>query len=145
MGWIALIHPSRKDRMRIARQFIAGNDEPPTRTRPAGTNGIATRISYKKGIFCPAGTNGNSPAIHCRLERSENMQITINDNIGEKIRLLPNPEVFVNSVLEQALLEREKTIKNLKQAAHALLNDYENDPELTAFTALDPEADSPVP
>ena len=73
------------------------------------------------------------------------MQITINDNIGEKIRLLPNPEVFVNSVLEQALLEREKTIKNLKQAAHALLNDYENDPELTAFTALDPEADSPVP
>jgi len=40
----ALIHPSRRDRMRIARQFIAGNDEPPTRT---------------------AGTNENSPAIHC--------------------------------------------------------------------------------
>ncbi len=67
------------------------------------------------------------------------MQITINDAIGEKIRLLPNPEVFVNSVLEQALLEREKTRRKMEQAAHALLNDYENDPELTAFTALDQE------
>lgn len=67
------------------------------------------------------------------------MQITINDTIGEKIRLLPNPQVFVNSVLEQALLEREKTKRKMEQAARTLLDDYENDPELTAFTALDPE------
>jgi len=71
------------------------------------------------------------------------MQITINDAIGEKIRLLPNPEVFVNSVLEQALLEREKIRRKMEQAARALLNDYENDPELTAFTALDHE-DLPI-
>ena len=67
------------------------------------------------------------------------MQITINDDIGKKIRSLPNPDAFVNSVLEQALLEMEKKRKKLKQAARALLNDYENDPELTAFTALDRE------
>ncbi len=42
----------------------------------------------------------------------------------------------------EAVIIQQKTIlqKRLEQAAIALQDDYANDPELTAFTALDEEA-----
>jgi len=75
------------------------------------------------------------------VKEGKPMRITINDDLGEKIRSLPDPDAFVNSVLEQALAEREKMRKKLEQAASDLLDDYKNDPELTAFTALDSYTD----
>ena len=65
--------------------------------------------------------------------------VTITDTVGERIRRLPNPDEFVNSVLEQALVESENIRKKVERAAYLLLDDYKNDPELTAFTALDGE------
>lgn len=44
----------------------------------------------------------------------------------------------VRDLLELALRERRR--RQMERAAQALLEDYCNDPELTAFTALDDEA-----
>jgi hypothetical protein len=43
----------------------------------------------------------------------------------------------VREMLDKQLVERKK--QDLARAAQALLEDYQNDPELTAFTALDAE------
>ena len=67
------------------------------------------------------------------------MQITVNDKLGKRIKSLSNPDEFVNSTLEKALLEQEKIKKRLKKAAHELLDDYKNNTELTEFTVLDRE------
>ena len=67
------------------------------------------------------------------------MQINLNKEVEEKIKSLPNPDEFINSILREALLEHEKRKKSLKDAAQALLEDYKNNPDLTAFTALDGE------
>ena len=44
---------------------------------------------------------------------------------------------LVRSLLQEGLAERKK--QELAAAARALLADYQHDPELTAFTALDNE------
>ena len=44
---------------------------------------------------------------------------------------------LVREMLQQQIEERRK--QDLKAAAEALLSDYESDPELTVFTALDAE------
>ncbi len=44
---------------------------------------------------------------------------------------------LIREMLQKQLEERKK--KHLEMAAKALLEDYQNDPELTAFTALDAE------
>ena len=44
---------------------------------------------------------------------------------------------LVREMLQKQLEERKR--QDLAQAAEALLADYQNDPELTAFTALDSE------
>ncbi|QTA88396.1 hypothetical protein [Desulfonema magnum] len=67
------------------------------------------------------------------------MRITVNDDIGRRIKSLPNADEFINSVLEKALLEQENTKKKLEDAAKALSDDYKNDSELTVFTVLDGE------
>ena len=45
---------------------------------------------------------------------------------------------LVREMLQRQIEERRK--QDLRAAAEALLLDYESDPELTAFTALDGEA-----
>jgi len=67
------------------------------------------------------------------------MQITINDQIAEKLRDIPNPEAFVNSLLKEKIYRHEMTQKNLEEAVRQLMGDYQNDAELTVFTDLDGE------
>jgi hypothetical protein len=64
----------------------------------------------------------------------------MNTQIIQEINRLPLSEKFyiVEFVLKSIRQETEKT-PSLTEGAKALLKDYENDQELTAFTALDGE------
>lgn len=63
-----------------------------------------------------------------------------NTKIVEEINRLPLAEqiFIVEIVLKNIRLKNENT-PSLAEGARALLHDYENDKELTAFTALDGE------
>lgn len=65
----------------------------------------------------------------------------MNTQIIQEIKRLPLSEKFyiVEFVLKSIRQETEKT-PSLTEGAKALLQDYENDRELTAFTALDGES-----
>ncbi len=67
------------------------------------------------------------------------MQIAINDDLGQKIKKLPNPDEFVNYVLKNALKIQNRRKMSLKEAAIELLDDYKNNKELTEFVVLDGE------
>ncbi len=67
------------------------------------------------------------------------MQITINDEIAEKLKTFQNPETFINSLLEEKISEHETKKENLEDAVRQLTDDYQNNSELTAFTDLDGE------
>ncbi len=67
------------------------------------------------------------------------MQIAINDDLGQKIKKLPNPDEFVNYVLKNALKIQNRRKMSLKEAAIELLDDYKNNKELTEFAVLDGE------
>ncbi len=67
------------------------------------------------------------------------MQIAINDDLGQRIKKLPNPDEFVNYVLKNALEIQNRRKMSLKEAAIELLDDYKNNKELTEFVVLDGE------
>ncbi|MCD6532553.1 MAG: hypothetical protein J7L25_00535 [Deltaproteobacteria bacterium] len=67
------------------------------------------------------------------------MQIAINDDLGRRLKKLPNHDKFVNRVLENALETRKTREISLKDAALELFDDYKNNKKLTEFTVLDGE------
>ncbi len=69
------------------------------------------------------------------------IRINIPDPLETRVRSIRNFEEFVNSVTIEALQQSEEQIydKELTDAAKRMLHDYQTDPELTPFMALDGE------
>jgi hypothetical protein len=59
--------------------------------------------------------------------------------VREISRLRLQEQLEVHRALKDLLNQHQLSTKDLTAAARALLSDYKNDPELTAFTALDAE------
>jgi hypothetical protein len=67
------------------------------------------------------------------------MQITLNEEIVEKLRTIRDPEAFINAILKEKITDRDILKENMKKAADHLMDDYLKDEELTVFTNLDGE------
>ena len=65
------------------------------------------------------------------------MQITLSDEIVEKLKTIHDPEAFVNSLLKEKISKREVIQGNLEKAVARLMDDYQDDAEFAVFTALD--------
>lgn len=63
-----------------------------------------------------------------------------NTKIVEEINRLPIAEqIYIVEIVLKNIRQRAEKTPSLAEGARALLHDYENDGELTAFTALDGE------
>jgi hypothetical protein len=83
------------------------------------------------------------PRITIPRNEGVTMEKMIEEAVIVKLRQLPigqQQEVlnFVE-ILENKASKKASAVFSLKEAAYAALAEYENDPELTAFTALDGE------
>jgi hypothetical protein len=65
------------------------------------------------------------------------MQITLSDEIVEKLKTIHDPEAFVNSILKEKISKSEDIRGNIEKAVAQLMADYRDDGELTIFTDLD--------
>ncbi len=67
--------------------------------------------------------------------------ITIPEALEPRLQAIEDFDTYVSVITIEALQYRDKQAQNqrLAEAAKLMFNDYENDEELTGFTALDGE------
>ncbi len=66
------------------------------------------------------------------------LKISVPDELEPWLQRLDNVDAFVSAIVNDAL-DNQSERQKLAEAAQLALDDYKNDKELTAFTALDGE------